>query len=224
MSLVQLLPELRAGGGAQMAFDAGLLATAEHVVARSYTWAPAALSIGKFQCVQLDGSLPFDVVRRPTGGRALLHGEDFEWSFAIAFPLDTLRAESRRDVEPPYRLVSGAFRETLEELGVAANCGQRGAYQHSPWCHASTLRHDLLVNGEKVVAIAQARAGGRVLVHGSVLERRPPRYLLEGAGELLGQPWSGTGLSGADIAPPRAAVWRSFLMRLELAMQQAAMQ
>ena len=222
MSLVQVLPELRAGGGAQMAFDTGLLATAERVVARSYTWAPPALSIGKFQRVQLDGPLPFDVVRRPTGGRALLHGEDFEWSFAVAFPPGAFGAESRRDLEPPYRLVSGAFREALEELGVAAESGRRGTYQRSPWCHASALEHDLLVAGEKVVAIAQARSDGRVLVHGSVLERRPSRHLLETAGKLLGQSWSGVGLSGAGIARPRAAVWRSFLARLELGIQQAA--
>lgn len=223
MSLLQVLPELRAGGGAQMAFDAGLLATAERVVARSYTWAPPALSIGRFQRVQLDGSLPFDVVRRPTGGRALLHGEDFEWSFAVAFPPDAFGARSSPDVEPPYRLVNTAFRRALEEFGVTADSGHRAAYRHNPWCHGSTLQHDILVAGEKVLAVAQARADGRVLVHGSVLECRPPRYLLEGAGALLGQPWSGTGLARTGIAPPRAALWRSFLLRLEREIQQAAL-
>ena len=69
-----------------MALDAGLLETADEVIARRYTWAPPALSIGKFQELQTVPGLPFEVVRRPSGGRAVLHGEAFEWSFAVAFP------------------------------------------------------------------------------------------------------------------------------------------
>ena len=86
MSIVKILPDFRAGGGAQMALDAGLLETVDEVIARRYTWAPPALSIGKFQELQIVPGLPFEVVRRPTGGRAVLHGEAFEWSFAVAFP------------------------------------------------------------------------------------------------------------------------------------------
>ncbi len=86
MSIVKILPDFRSGGGAQMALDIGLLETVDEVIARRYTWAPPALSIGKFQEVETVPGLPFEVVRRPTGGRAVLHGEGFEWSFAVAFP------------------------------------------------------------------------------------------------------------------------------------------
>src|SRR5450759_2406329 len=93
VSIVKVLPELRAGGGAQMAFDTGLLETADEVIARRYTWAPPALSLGKFQKYEPLPGVPFDVVRRPSGGRAVLHGEGFEWSFAVAFPAGTLLGE-----------------------------------------------------------------------------------------------------------------------------------
>ena len=111
MSIVKVLPELRAGGGAQMALDEGLLETAEEVIARRYTWAPPALSLGKFQELQLVPGLPFDVVRRPTGGRAVLHGEEFEWSFAVAFPpgraerRSARRRRRRRALRPRRRRV-----------------------------------------------------------------------------------------------------------------------
>jgi len=86
VSIVKILPDIRTGGGPQMALDAGLLETVDEVMARRYTWAPPALSVGKFQDVGLVPGLPFEVVRRPSGGRAVLHGEAFEWSFAVAFP------------------------------------------------------------------------------------------------------------------------------------------
>ena len=73
MSIVKVLPELCAPGAAQMALDAGLLETADEVIARRYMWSPPALSLGKFQEYAPVAGLPFEVVRRPTGGRAILH-------------------------------------------------------------------------------------------------------------------------------------------------------
>jgi len=109
VSIVRVLPELRAAGGAQMALDSGLLETADQVIARRYTWAPPALSLGRFQKYEPVPGLPFDVVRRPSGGRAVLHGEGFEWSFAVAFPAGALGAGARAglDVAKPYDVVAG---------------------------------------------------------------------------------------------------------------------
>jgi lipoate-protein ligase A len=222
LSIVKVLPELGAGGGAQMALDSGLLETADNVIARRYTWAPPALSLGKFQKYEPLPRLPFDVVRRPSGGRAVLHGEGFEWSFAVVFPARALGAGAHAtlDVTKPYDVVAGAFAGALEELGVTLDGGRETAYQRSALCFASVLRHDLTARGEKLVAVAQARSGGRVLVHGSVLERRPPDELAQVAETLLGEPWQGEGLAGAGYVLAAEMIWKRVLARLEVALQQ----
>jgi lipoate-protein ligase A len=146
-----------------MALDGGLLKTAEEVFARRYAWTPPALSLGKFQRVELLPRLPFDVVRRPSGGRAVLHGDDFEWSFAVVFPATALGDHPgvAADVTTPYRLVADAFSTTLEELGVILDGDSGDTGRPSPFCFAGVMRHDLATRGEKVVALAQARTRGR---------------------------------------------------------------
>jgi len=217
MSVIKLLPFLRAGGGAQMALDDGLLNEAEETVARRYVWSPPALSLGKFQKVDAVPGLPFEVVRRPTGGRAVLHGEGFEWSFAVAFPTGSLGADPRVSAHTAiaYDLVARSFAAAFEELGVHVDGGRETPYQRSALCFASALRHDLLARGEKIAAIAQARRGGRVLVHGSVLERRPPDDLTQVAETLLGEPWQGDGLAGAGFVVDGEMLWRRVVARLD---------
>lgn len=217
MSVVKVLPFFRAGGGAQMALDDGLLGEAESVVARRYVWTPPALSLGKFQKLDPVPGLPFEVVRRPTGGRAVLHSEGFEWSFAVVFPRGSLGPDhlTLATTAVPYDLVARAFAAAFEELGVRPDGGREAPYRRSALCFATALRHDLLARGEKVVAIAQARRGGRVLVHGSVLERRPPDELVQVAETLLGEPWQGEGLAGAGFMVDAEMLWRRALARLD---------
>jgi lipoate-protein ligase A len=218
VSVVKVLPELRANGAAQMALDRGLLETTDEVVARRYTWAPPALSLGRFQKVAAEPpALPFDVVRRPSGGRAVLHGEDFEWSFAVAFPPGALGEGARAGAEVgrPYDAVANAFVAALQALGVQLDEARVEPYQRSTLCFATSLRHDLAARGEKLVAVAQARAGGRVLVHGSVLERRPPGELTRVVEELLGELWRGEGLAGAGYVLAADMIWKRVLVALE---------
>lgn len=224
VSIVKVLPELRAAGGTQMAFDAGLLETAEQVVARRYTWAPPALSLGRFQQVELVPGLPFDVVRRPSGGRAVLHGEGFEWSFAVAFPPGVPHGGPRAvvDVGGPYGLVAAAFAGALEDLGVTLDGAERTDYVRSTLCFAGALRYDLCARGEKIVAIAQAKRERRTLVHGSVLLQRPPRELTDAVEALLGEPWQGEGLAAAGVTVAEATLWNATLPRLEAGLSRAA--
>lgn len=224
MSIVKILPDLRAGGGAQMALDTGLLETVDEVMARRYTWAPPALSIGKFQKLELVSGLPFEVVRRPSGGRAVLHGEAFEWSFAVAFPPGVPGGGPRAnvDVGGPYGVVAGAFAGALEELGVVLDGRGEVPYQRSPLCFAGALRYDICSRGEKVVAIAQAKKEGRTLVHGSFLMERPPDELVLAAEALLGEEWRAEGLAGAGIMLPPETVWKTTLLRLEAALRGVA--
>jgi lipoate---protein ligase len=223
VNIVKVLPELGAGGGMQMALDSGLLDTADEVIARRYTWQPPALSLGRFQRLELQAGLPFEVVRRPSGGRAVLHGADFEWSFAVAFPPGALGGGvgAGVDVTTAYALVAVAFGAALRELGVTLDAARETPYQRSALCFASALRHDLQTRGEKVVAIAQARRGGRTLVHGSVLERRPPEELTAAAERLCGEPWQGEGLAGAGYQLPEKMLWNAFLRFLETGLRLA---
>lgn len=221
---MRILPELRAAAGAQMALDTGLLETADGVIARRYTWAPPALSLGKFQEFEPAPGLPFDVVRRPSGGRAVLHGEAFEWSFAVAFPPGVPGGGPRAsvDVGGPYGLVADAFAAALEEVGVTLDGRGETPYQRSALCFAGALRYDICARGEKIVAIAQAKKEGRTLVHGSVLMQHPPLELTKVVEGLLGEPWQGEGLAAAGIVLAPETIWNATLLRLEVALRRAA--
>ena len=217
-----VLPDLRASAREQMRLDERLLDEALEPVARRYVWDPPAVSLGKFQ--RLPGEtagdqwsadawsagrtarppLGLDVVRRPTGGRAVLHGAGFEWSFALVFPLRALGSPS---LQASYRFVNDAFASALNRRGVALDPAREAPYQRSGLCFATALRHDLLVGGEKVVAVAQARRGANVLVHGSVLERRPPALLIDGLERLVGEPWQGDGLAATERVIDAEALW-----------------
>lgn len=207
-----------------MALDAGLLETVDEVIARRYTWAPPALSLGKFQEVQVVPGLPFDVVRRPSGGRAVLHGEEFEWSFAVAFPSGVPSGGPRAavDVGGPYGIVAGAFAAAFAELGVTLDGAGETPYRRSALCFAGALRYDICARGEKIVAIAQAKKEGRTLVHGSVLMRRPPEELVAVAEALLGEPWQGEGLAGSGTVLAPETIWNATLRRLEAALRLVA--
>ena len=209
------LPLRRAPGAAHMLCDEGLLAGAAELTVRRYVWDPPAVSLGKFQ--ELDdearrvlAGVGIDVVRRPSGGRLVLHGEGFEWSFAAVWPAGALPYGP----QAPYRLVSAAMAAALGDLGVAVDVTREEPYTRSALCFASALRHDLLVAGRKAVAVAQAVHGGRALVHGSVLERRPPAALVRAVEQASGEPWRGEGLAAGGSVSDAAALWAAFVGRL----------
>ena len=216
------MPPLAASGDVQMAVDEALLDDALFVTARRYVWTPPALSLGKFQRLpegRLREEVPFDVVRRSSGGRAVLHGEGFEWSFAVVFPPATLPG---RRIDDAYEVVSAALAEALSAAGVRLDETREAPYKSSRLCFASGLRHDLFAAAGKVAAVAQVRRGQAALVHGSVLERRPPDDLIAAVERLLGEPWQGDGLAAADSVVDRApsavpaaeAVWAGFVRGL----------
>lgn len=227
------LPLLRASGAEQMAADERLLDDADGLgdalAVRRYTWAPPAVSLGKFQKVApgADAVLAaagIDVVRRPSGGRLVLHGEGFEWSFAVAFAAGLLPWGTHA----AYRVVRDAMAAALATAGVTPDEVRDEPYTRSALCFASALRHDLLVGGAKAVAVAQVRRADRQLVHGSVLERRPPEALVAAVEAATGEPWRGDGLAaygaartaagaGPQPAPDADTLWRAFLTELAAA-------
>jgi lipoate-protein ligase A len=156
-----------------MAFDEALLGDAERTgrpTLRLYRWSPPCLSFGRNEparsrydraAIERRG---LDVVRRPTGGRAVWH--DAEVTYAVAAPIvlfGTL-AES-------YRAIHGRLADALRALGVRAELAapRRAAAVGAGPCFASPAGGEVLVDGQKVIGSAQVRRGTAFLQHGSIL-------------------------------------------------------
>lgn len=141
---------------------------------RFYLWRPACLSLGYFQpfdVVNLDGcrTLGVEIVRRPTGGRAILH--DHELTYSVALPAAALGQDG--GVLPSYYRLSLALQEGLRQLGVPATLAPESAAspspEHGPVCFDRPSAHEILLHGRKLVGSAQMRRGGALLQHGSIL-------------------------------------------------------
>jgi len=142
-------------------------------ILRCYQWSTPALSVGRFQPdddVDREACERFGVavVRRPTGGRALLHGADFTYAVAMPEPPGPAGA-----VDALYRWIASALVRGLDLLGVEAAVarheGPAGAI-----CMATQQGADLRVGARKVCGSAQVRHRGVVLQHGSILLDRLP--------------------------------------------------
>jgi lipoate-protein ligase A len=174
----RLLFDAPARGAWNMAVDEVLL---DRVAAgtgpptlRFYGWKPACLSLGFFQpfeAVDVDGCrrLGVEVVRRPTGGRAILH--DRELTYSIALPASALGHDG--GVLPSYYRLSLALQDGLQRLGVPATLAPESAASipamHGPVCFDRPSAHEILLHGRKLVGSAQMRRAGALLQHGSIL-------------------------------------------------------
>jgi lipoate-protein ligase A len=138
---------------------------------RLYRWTRPALSLGRFQpAADVDDDacarLGVDVVRRPTGGRGLLHGGDL--TYAVAMPLPS-GPDGR--VDAVYRRLAGALIAGLAGLGVEAAVARHDG-PAGPVCFAGQQGADLRVGDRKLCGSAQVRRDGAVLQHGSILLER----------------------------------------------------
>ncbi len=165
-------------GAWNMALDEALLKSTASKLApptlRLYSWEPAALSLG-FAQPYLDVDLEllrdknWDLVRRPTGGRAILHVD--ELTYSITAPLDEPRLTG--NLLESYRTISRALLMALKILGVTAN-GDR-EYQTgmtsampNPVCFETPSNYEITAQGKKLIGSAQARKYGGLLQHGSL--------------------------------------------------------
>ena len=174
----RLLIDDAAGGAWNMAVDEvlldGVATGAAPPTLRFYQWRPACLSLGYFQpfdAVNLDGcrELGVEIVRRSTGGRAILH--DRELTYSVALRPSVLGDDG--GVLPSYYRLSLALQEGLRRLGVAATLAPESApsvsIEHGPVCFDRPSAHEILLDGRKLVGSAQMRRGGGLLQHGSIL-------------------------------------------------------
>ncbi|HEX3629499.1 MAG TPA: lipoate--protein ligase family protein [Candidatus Dormibacteraeota bacterium] len=164
-------------GAWNMAVDEALLdevAAGGIPTLRFYAWSPPCLSLGyfqRFEVVDTDGcrSLGVDIVRRPTGGRAILH--DRELTYSLTLPADRLGHDA--GVLPSYYRISRALQAGLAALGVATTMAPESAAARSldagPICFDRPSAHEILLFGRKLVGSAQVRRENAILQHGSIL-------------------------------------------------------
>ncbi len=159
-----------------MALDQALLETATKVdfipTLRFYRWSPPALSIGRFQAItEIDlnacAAHGIDIVRRPTGGKSILHLEDFTYSIILppGFALPN-------DVVESYAFICGGILAALDRLGLksAIQSGDPARYSRIEGaCFSVSTQADLEYLGRKICGSAQLRRHRAVLQHGSIL-------------------------------------------------------
>jgi lipoate-protein ligase A len=212
-------------GAENMAQDEALLYEADRSGAaflRLYRWSPPCLSFGRNEpaCARYDRSaierLGLDVVRRPTGGRAVWH--EYELTYAVAAPVaafGTLRAS--------YRAIHERLAVALRHLGTAAAlAADRSASaldEASGACFAASVGGEVVVGGRKLVGSAQVRRGSAFLQHGSMLldgtqqvvetvSRRPsPNGSATTLSAILGRP-----IGFDEVASAIAAAWEGPLV------------
>jgi lipoate-protein ligase A len=171
----RLLVDEAASGAWNMSVDEALLEAVWQGLApitlRFYRWQPATVSLGYFQPAEdVDLAaverLGLGLVRRPTGGRAILH--DDELTYSLVIPAAAL--PGGRSVGRSYLAISRALLVGLQRLGLAAQVGEQVASRQtlSPACFALATRADLQAAGHKLVGSAQVRRGGVILQHGSL--------------------------------------------------------
>jgi lipoyl(octanoyl) transferase len=158
-----------------MALDHALLesyAATHRPALRFYRWHPAAVSIGVGQRIERDVDRAacvargIDVVRRITGGRAILHAAEITYSLVIA-PDHPLLATSR--VVESYRSISAALCAGLRRLGLDPEWKAHArAGTSSAACFDQPADYEITVGGRKLVGSAQARQYGALLQHGSL--------------------------------------------------------
>jgi len=210
---LRLLPALQLDGAWQMAIDAWMLEQRRPAL-RLYRWRRPTLSLGHHQrriephWLELAHGGAIDLVRRPSGGRAVLHGADL--TYALVWP------DAPGSREAVYRLACRWLQETFAELGQPLAFGRQAARAQSASCFALSTAADLVhADGGKRIGSAQLWRQGCLLQHGSI-QLDPPAALWEQLfatppPRLAPLPVSSTELEGLLLAgacrwfPPAAA-------------------
>jgi lipoate-protein ligase A len=163
-------------GAENMALDQALLDEAERTgraFLRLYRFEPRCISFGRNEPARerydpdAMARLGCDVVRRPTGGRAVWH--EHEVTYAVAAPVQAFG--SLRD---GYRTIHERLAAALQALGADATLAPDrppapSATGHGHACFAAPAGGEVLVHGRKVIGSAQVRRGTALLQHGSIL-------------------------------------------------------
>jgi lipoate---protein ligase len=171
----RLLPQIEASGAEQMALDNWLLdqhcqsdrSDRAYSSLRFYRWSPAAISLGYHQREipdrwhELAIAQGLELVRRPSGGRAVLHKGD------LTYTVITSTNGKRRET---YEYICEFLIQGFADLGIQLEYGKAGrGYIHNPNCFATATNADLVTcDGRKLIGSAQLYRQNSVLQHGSI--------------------------------------------------------
>ena len=189
----RLIPYREAPGQQQMALDTWLLQDyvprTQQPVLRFYGWCPVAISLGYCQhqypehwvSLRWQGQ-PLDLVRRPSGGRAVLHQGTL--TYAIVLPHRASR--KRRD---HYTYLCEFLRQAWRALGVELIYGSADRnYRHNASCFNTATAADLVaLDGSKLIGSAQRYTDQALLQHGAMLLEGDPQLFEQVFGQ--GAPW-----------------------------------
>ncbi len=140
---------------------------------RLYGWDRPSLSLGCFQSISgistdycEKNNIP--VVRRPTGGRAILHGDEFTYSVSVRTDHDRFS----KGLLDSYRTISEAFSLTFANMGIRTESKRKrekgSVLTRSPLCFRSSSFGEILIDNKKVVGSAQKRWPDGLLQQGSI--------------------------------------------------------
>jgi lipoate-protein ligase A len=162
-------------GALNMAVDSAILGAVEcgevPPTLRLYRWNPPCISLGYIQPIS-DINFPrlnsreWDVVRRPTGGRAILHTDE------LTYAVIGLKSDPRlKDgVLMSYQRLSVALCASLNLLGLPVQVHRRkdASAGDQPVCFENPSWFEITVNGKKIIGSAQARKKEGILQHGTL--------------------------------------------------------
>lgn len=215
-----ILDDPAASGPENMAWDHTLALDCppEHAILRLYEWSGPTLSLGLHEPARNrydPGVLEargVSVVRRPTGGRAVLHHR--EVTYCVVAPIRRLGG-----VRAAYALLNRALARGLARLGTSVGLAGPGpvAGPAAGPCFSEPAPGEVMAGGRKLVGSAQRRVGANLLQHGSILlgdDQATLRELEPGAGQGEADPGPATltDLLGREVQPAevRAAVRQGF--------------
>lgn len=142
---------------------------------RFYSWEPAALSLGYFQKAEKEINYQscqaegIDLVRRLTGGRAILHDQELTYSLIIREDYKLLSDS----IEKSYQQISRGLVKGLQALGIPAELkaverGKKAPSGHSAACFDAPSWYEVLLDNKKLIGSAQRRKKKTILQHGSL--------------------------------------------------------
>lgn len=148
-------------------------------VLRFYEWETPTLSLGYFQKVKKEidlervDSYGYEMVRRATGGRGVLHDKELTYSVVLPESYEGMP----ESVTESYKVISGGLLEGFRNLGLDAHFSVPQTKEQkkeltnirSSVCFDTPSWYELVVEGRKIAGSAQTRQNGVIMQHGSIL-------------------------------------------------------